>query len=99
MGVDRRGPLRDYAINERAEKPSRHPDTNCDFAALENVPSFTDAVQLCVAEHRNVLHHDLVSWDIAVDEQGEPVFLEYNFRGALWLYQMAAASPLLGEYT
>src|SRR5699024_5121572 len=46
-----------------------------------------------------ILHHDFVSWDIAIDVNGKPVFIEANFAGATWLYQLATQKPLFGELT
>jgi len=45
------------------------------------------------------LHHDFVSWDIIVGKDSKPIFLEANFKGAVWLYQLATERPLFGDLT
>lgn len=49
--------------------------------------------------HADLLHHDLVSWDISVDSNGDPVFIQHNFAGAKWLYQLTTCQPLFGDLT
>jgi hypothetical protein len=99
VGIDQEGRLLDFALTERLEKLSSHPDTGYDFTTCIKVPAFNEAVEVCVEAHRNVLHHNLVSWDMAVDQNAMPIFIEYNFRGALWLYQLVSKSPLLRDLT
>src|SRR5699024_10162085 len=43
--------------------------------------------------------HDFVSWDIIVGKDEKPIFLEANFKGAVWLYQLATERPLFGDLT
>lgn len=99
VGVDDNGRLQDFAVTEKIQKIRHHPSTGYDFATRAEVPAFSEAVQMCVDGHRSVLHHNLVSWDVAIDKAGHPTFIEYNFRGALWLYQLATKRPVLGEFT
>src|SRR5699024_6601521 len=47
----------------------------------------------------HILHHDFVSWDIVVGNDGLPVFLEANFRGGTWFYQLLSEKPLFGDLT
>ena len=48
--------------------------------------------------HEQIPHFDIVSWDFAVGEDGKPIFLEVNFRGAAFIYQFACG-PLFGDLT
>ncbi|WP_081630712.1 sugar-transfer associated ATP-grasp domain-containing protein [Thioalkalivibrio sp. ALE16] len=99
VGIAGNGALKDHAVTEAVERLARHPDTGYEFGRRPVVPAFERAVNLCKDMHRDVLHHNLVSWDIAIDVNEEPVFIEHNFRGALWLYQMAVGTPALGTLT
>ncbi|WP_258933339.1 hypothetical protein [Nesterenkonia pannonica] len=45
------------------------------------------------------MSYTAVAWDIGVDPDAEPVLIECNFRGAVWLYQLAAGQPLFGDLT
>jgi hypothetical protein len=51
------------------------------------------------ALHGPILHLDLVSWDVAIGEDGSPILLELNFRGAGELYQWALGRSIFGEHT
>ncbi len=46
--------------------------------------------------HRNLPHFSIIGWDFAIDEVGDPVFIEYN--GAPGLNQVSCG-PLFGEHT
>jgi hypothetical protein len=73
-----------------------HPATGVHFGGV--VPYFSDAVDLCIELHRKDYHHGYISWDIAIGPDG-PVFIEANYWGATWLYQLAAEQPLFGDLT
>ncbi len=63
------------------------------------VPSFDKAVELVKAVHPTIAHFRLVSWDIAIGEDGEPILIEANMRnGGINLHQFSNG-PLFGELT
>lgn len=48
---------------------------------------------------QNVIHHDLVAWDIVVDQVGQPHILEFNVGGfSGWLFQFTSG-PMFGSFT
>lgn len=63
------------------------------------VPSFDKAVDLVKQMHPMIAHFRLVSWDIAIDEVGDPVLIEANMRkGGINLHQFSNG-PLFGDLT
>lgn len=98
-GITDSGEFMDYAVDEHVNKYTHHPTTNYRFASGAKVPNFETFKQYVIDLHKDILHHDFVSWDIAVGEDGMPVFIEMNFRGATWLYQLAAQRSIFGDLT
>ena len=42
------------------------------------IPSYQKAKELVLKLHERLPYFDYIGWDIAIDENGEPVFIEYN---------------------
>ncbi|TMW72324.1 CapA family protein [Alteribacter natronophilus] len=99
VGVDDKGRLLDFAIDEHAFRHDEHPSTGYSFKERAQIPNYGEFVQFVEELHAQILHHDFISWDVAVGEDGKPVFIEMNFRGVTWLYQLAAQKPLFGSLT
>ncbi len=98
-GIDEHGFLHKTAIDESLKKYCQHPDTSYDFSANNEIPSFRQIIDTAKRLHEKLYHFDLLSWDFAINEQYEPVFIEVNFRGASWIYQMACEKPIFGDLT
>lgn len=63
------------------------------------VPGYDKAVDLVRRAHPMIPHFRLVSWDIAIDAQGEPVLIEANMRkGGVAVHQFPNG-PLFGDMT
>jgi len=60
------------------------------------VPSFEKAIDMVKEQHLNLPFQDLVGWDICIDEEGEPVMLEWNTTPEL---SQSAVGPAFGDYT
>ena len=69
-------------------------ETGCDGFV---VPSFLNAVNVCVRSHNKLPYFDLVGWDIAIREDGEPVFIEINTLPSVEGPQIVSG-PFLDEY-
>lgn len=62
-------------------------------------PSYDRAVELVMEAHPVIPNFRLVSWDIAIDDVGDPVLIEANMRkGGINLNQFSNG-PLFGELT
>jgi hypothetical protein len=60
------------------------------------VPSYDKAVKLVQEQHLNLPFFDIVAWDIAIREDGEPIIIEWNVFPGL---SQSACGPALGKYT
>ncbi|SES41304.1 sugar-transfer associated ATP-grasp domain-containing protein [Salipaludibacillus aurantiacus] len=99
LGLTEDGKFLDIAMDEHANTYTHHPTTNFCFKDLDSIPNFEEFKQFVIDAHAQILHHDFVSWDIAMDTDGKPVCIEANFAGATWLYQLAAQKPMFGDLT
>lgn len=97
LGVNPDGGPASYALSYDLRKVHNHPDTGVSLTSTNFGSVFPDARRLCVELHQSVRHHNLISWDIGISPTGQPIFIEFNFRGAFWIYQMATGRPVLGE--
>lgn len=97
VGLSDDGEFFDIAIDQDAKTYIEHPSTGFNFKDLTKIPNFDTFKNYVIKLHEQVIHHDFISWDIAIDENGEPVFIEANFAGATWLYQLACQKPLFGH--
>lgn len=70
------GSLNDKGVNRKAEWVE---ETNegVVFKGIK-VPAFEQIIEIIKKEHTKLAHFKLVGWDFSVDEQGDPVFIEYN---------------------
>ncbi|MFO7843626.1 MAG: sugar-transfer associated ATP-grasp domain-containing protein [Bacteroidales bacterium] len=98
-GVTDSGVLMNFAIDENFRTYTYHPTSKYNFANQAVIPNYSFFKEFIVDLHKDVLHFDFVSWDVAVGSDGMPIFLEANFRGATWLYQFATQKPLFGDFT
>jgi hypothetical protein len=98
IGIDSNGCLMKYAVDIKGQLHYSHPTTGFDIRhnTIE-IPNYESIENFVVSLHEDILHHDFVSWDIAVGTDGQPIFLEYNFGGVLWLYQLATGEPIFRE--
>jgi len=99
LGVSNEGEFLNLAIDENCKAHTHHPSTNFHFEKMDKIPNFHTFIQYVIDAHKQILHHDFISWDIAVGEDLQPIFLEANFAGATWLYQMATQQPMFGDLT
>jgi acylphosphatase len=99
LGVQEDGEFLPTGVDEGAQAYVQHPTTGVKFSDLDAVPNYSDFVKFVVEMHQDLPYYDLVSWDIAVGKDGQPVFIEHNFAGAMWIYQLAARRPVFGELT
>ncbi|MBU9722721.1 sugar-transfer associated ATP-grasp domain-containing protein [Bacillus alkalicola] len=72
IGVQDDGKLNSLAVDESGNKWLNHPTTNFSFQQETFIPNFQKFKEFVIDLHHDILHHDLVSWDIAVGDDGEP---------------------------
>ncbi len=98
-GINEKGQLYPIAVDMYGKQYRKHPSTGYDFRNQPIIPGYDKICEYGIRFHRNIYHLDIVSWDFTIDENGEPVFLEVNSRGASWVYQFACRRPMFGDLT
>lgn len=98
IGIDADGRLKKYAYNSRGEWFDKHPSNDFVFEGHE-VPCYQAAMAVVMKAHPMVPHFRLVSFDIAINEDGEPIFIEANLcKGSVEIHEFNNG-PLFGEDT
>lgn len=62
------------------------------------IPSWDKVLETVKKAHHNIPYIKLASWDIAIDEDGDPTLIEVNFAGDWHVHQLTTG-PMLGELT
>lgn len=88
------GSLAEKAINRESKWVTNHPD-GVVFKDV-TIPSYHKVIESVRRAHKNIPHFRIIGWDFSIDQEGEPVFIEYN--GAPGLNQVSCG-PLFGEFT
>lgn len=97
-GIDMNGKLKEVAYNYKGEKYYRHPTTNIDFQDIE-IPNYDKVHSLVKRAHPYIPNFRLVSWDIAINDDNNPLLLEANLcYGELNLHQLNNG-PIFGNDT
>lgn len=60
------------------------------------IPSYDKALETVKELHFQLPFFDLIGWDVAIDEEGDPVIIEWNVNTGL---SQSAFGPGFGEYT
>ncbi len=95
-GVRPDGHLNSCGYTQKGEKYDVHPNG---FIFSEGfVPNFDKALEAVKRCHMRVPMFGVASWDIAIDEDGEPVLIEYNVGGAGIDIHQYNNGPLYGKY-
>lgn len=62
------------------------------------IPNYDKVLETALRLHKTIPYMDLIGWDIAVDEEGEPVLIELNQYPDCEFLQIFNG-PMFGEYT
>ena len=74
--VNMDGTLDPLAVNRRGEWVPKHPSGTV-FAEVK-IPGFDKLLRTVKDAAAKIAHFKILGWDFAIDEDGEPVFIEYN---------------------
>lgn len=97
-GINTDGTLQKYAYAYYSgEKYTCHPQGYV-FEG-KKVPSYDKAVELVKSAHPVIGNFRLVSWDIAIDKNGEPVLIEANMRKGGINFHQFSNGAIFGELT
>lgn len=96
-GIKENGQLKNVAYSGRGIRYEKHPQG---FSFSECVvPSFDKIRDLVSEQQQKMANFRMISWDIAVGEDGEPILIEANLRlGELGFHQLNNG-PLFGDLT
>lgn len=97
-GIDNEGKLKKYATTYyTGQRLEQHPQ-GLIFEGFK-IPSYEKAIAMVLDAHALIPHFRLVSWDIAIDSNGDAVLIEANMRkGGINLNQFNNG-PLFGDLT
>ncbi len=93
--IERDGTLAKYAFGAPGNDMIETTDTGVRLLGYR-VPSYARAVEAVKRLHLQLPHFDLVGWDICIDDQGDPVLIEWNVWPEL---SQSANGPAFGDYT
>jgi hypothetical protein len=96
-GIQADGHLKEYGYSGDFIKFDRHPQ-GFEFRQGQ-VPAYDKILDVVKRMQGKMCHFRLISWDIAVDREGEPVLIEANlYNGAANIHQVCNG-PLFGDLT
>lgn len=97
-GIKPDGSLDEYAYHYfTGEKSAVHPQGYV-FKG-HKIPSFDKAIELIKRIHPSIGHFRLVSWDVSIDRDAEPVLIEANMRKGGGKIHQFSNGPLFGDLT
>ncbi|HHU22015.1 MAG TPA: hexapeptide transferase [Clostridiales bacterium] len=88
------GRLAMEAINRRSQWTTSHPGGTI-FADII-VPSYDRVLESVRRAHRDIPHFRIIGWDFCIDQDGDPVLIEYNGAPAM---NQVSCGPLFGDLT
>ncbi len=89
------GTLAKYAFGAPGNDMIEKTDTGVILEGYR-IPSYEKAVETVKGLHLQLPHFNLIGWDISIDEDGEPVLIEWNVWPEL---SQSANGPAFGDYT
>lgn len=97
-GINKKGEITDFAFDFELNKIYEHPNSEIKFKGFV-IPGYNKVQKFCIQHHKKFLHNTLISWDIAISESEEPIFIEFNLlRQAISGHQLVNG-PLFGKHT
>ena len=96
--IDPSGQISEYAIDMEGKRQFKHEDSGLKYIGFI-VPGYKKAVDFCKSYHKQILRFKIISWDIAIDENKNPIFIEYNFRRPAIHGHQILDGPLFGQHT
>jgi len=96
-GINEDGRLKDIAYSAHGIKYEKHPQgyvfNNC------VIPSYEKILALVKNQHEKMAHFRLISWDIAIGKDENPILIEANLRKGELDFHQFNNGPLFGDLT
>ncbi len=97
-GINPDGSLQSFAYNYYSgAKTDKHPQGYV-FGG-HSIPSYEKIVELVKTAHPIIGNFRLTSWDVAIDETGDPLLIEANMRKGGINFHQFSNGPLFGDLT
>lgn len=74
--IKENGQLNSFGVNRKAEWVSEN-QHGIKFSDVK-VPGYDKLLDIIKNKHKYLPHFKIIGWDFAVDQEGDPVFIEYN---------------------
>src|SRR5690625_345457 len=87
VGVKDSGQFMNYGVIN-SDFINEHPTTGVKIKDFGTVPNYEVVKEFVRELHSKVTLQDYIAWDIAIDKEGSPVFIEPNFYGSSWVNQI-----------
>lgn len=97
-GINPDGRLKSVAYSNEGKKFFVHPSSGVNFDRII-IPSYDKACEAIKKLHISIPHFRLVSWDIAIDEDENPVLIEVNLIFSEVTFHQLNNGPLFGDDT
>lgn len=98
VGVDDYGHLKEYGYDIDGTRYSEHPDTHVKFSDVV-IPDYNEILSIIKRECWKLSQFRLLSWDIAINETGDPVLIEVNMHSGQLDFHQLNNGPVFGEDT
>lgn len=98
VGITDDGKLKRYGYYLTGDRVISHPGSGVVLKDYQ-LPSFDKAKNMVLKAHLCVPHFKMVSWDIAIGEDGEPILIEANLSDGEVLFHQLNNGPLFGDDT
>lgn len=98
IGIDETGRLNDYAYSVQGVKFEKHPTSGFVFSGTV-IPGIDKARKLIERQAPKMPHFRLISWDIAIDPDGEPILIEANLCDGELDFHQINNGPIFGDDT
>lgn len=97
LGIDiETGHSLPYALNVGLERVTMLP-TGIDLSEGIDIPNFKELLETAKKAHLHTPKMKVISWDIAIDEEGDAMIIEANYGGDLRMHQSTTGS-VFGDY-
>lgn len=97
-GIKPDGRLKDVAYSNEGVRYDEHPNSHVKFGSIV-IPNFSKIEDLVVKLHPRFPHFRLISWDIAVDVNDEPILIEANLCDGELDFHQLNNGPIFGDDT
>ena len=97
IGINENGCMRGTAYYKNGEKLVDYKGS-FKFGGVQ-IPGWNKIQKLITDNHKILGHYRFIGWDVTIDNDENPIVIEYNVSGPGVLYYQYTNGPLFGKYT